>query len=368
MVRNSLVALLILLCPVCLFATTPSISNVTGTVSQGQTLTISGSTMVDEDKTNWINATSNDGPDFTSGTSYGFEGSGPCNSDGSCSAGQDKYYWSPDDSNHRTLIYDSDIKLMGNKSLRGNDYGAEAGHNLSTGAFFYTTDPTEMYVRWYSRWGSTGSNIWPTNHVKMIDLPASTNMWYWQPPATGGTTLPTQLNMRYGDVDHYYTINNFLQLNRWYCFETRLKISSPLNWTTWVDNLQIASATPSASDGVHLGWFLFNAPNLRGTDSTFNFTMWTDNMTVSSARVYCSTMVEICNSATYSGATCVKQPLTTISDNSIVITADLTGLTGDKYLYVTNNKQETSSAYNLSGETSPAKTVGGTLIQGAVCR
>jgi hypothetical protein len=349
------IVFIVLLFPVIANATTPAVSNVTGTVEAGQILTITGTTMVDEDKTNWIDATANGGPNFTTGDDYGFE---------HATYESTIYPATPDDNNERVISYDSSVKLMGNRSLKGYDAGASNGNMISTGVYMYTNGASEYYVRWYGRWHTTGATQWPTLWSKMMDLPGSSAMWYWQPPA--GSNYPTQLNMRYNDTDHVNSVSNFLQADRWYCFETRMKVNATSNWTTWVDGTQIATASPTLGEGVNLDWILFNGPNYSGTDSSFTMTAWTDNMTVSSARVYCSTMVEICNSATYSGATCVKQPLTTIGDTSIVVTADLTGLSAPYYLYVTNNKQETSSAYSLSGggDSAPPMMSGGTITGG----
>lgn len=91
-------------------AATPTISNVSGTIATGQTLTITGSTMVDENKTNW-------GTAYKSGTKYGFEGS---------SYTSDGYYEAPDYT-PQERGYDSTVKLMGSKSFKGRIYGNSAG-------------------------------------------------------------------------------------------------------------------------------------------------------------------------------------------------------------------------------------------------
>jgi len=353
-VRNSFTfIIIILLWPVVLFATTPSISEVTGTISQGQTLTISGATMVDEDKTNW-------GTAYKSGTKYGFEGT---------SYTADGYGEAPD-STPQDRGYDTDVKLMGSKSFKGRIYGNSS--NCPTGNHscgLYVDDApvnTDIYVRMYSRWNSTGAgSVWPSSHIKMLDVQGTGDQMYFQPVAGG--SLPTQMSMIYDSATHNYSVTNFLQENRWYCVEARFKSSSPHNFTSWIDGVQLASSTPSSVGSY--SYVLFNMIN--ACDFTnLDLTNWTDNFVLSSSRVYCSTKVEICDSSTYLGATCVQQPLTTISDSSIVITADLSGLgEGPYYLFVTNNKQELSAAYNLEGGTpSTPPTISGISVSGGSIR
>ena len=52
--------------------TTPAISNVSGTVSAGQTLTITGTNMVNEDDTDWLTFFNTTNPNASS-----FEGANP---------------------------------------------------------------------------------------------------------------------------------------------------------------------------------------------------------------------------------------------------------------------------------------------------
>lgn len=85
---------------------TPTITSVSGTVSAGQTITITGTYMCDEDKTNW-------GTAYQSGNKYGFEGT---------SYTADGYADAPD-FNPQDRGYDTDVKLMGSKSFKGRIYG-----------------------------------------------------------------------------------------------------------------------------------------------------------------------------------------------------------------------------------------------------
>ena len=92
--------------------------------------------------------------------------------------------------------------------------------------------------------------------------------------------------------------------------------------------------------------------NLGGTGTDFDLYNWTDGFTISTSRVYPSSVIEIGNNSTYALSTKVYQAPTALSDTSVAITCDLTGLgAGPYYLWVTNNKQERSDPYDLSGGT-----------------
>jgi hypothetical protein len=90
--------------------------------------------------------------------------------------------------------------------------------------------------------------------------------------------------------------------------------------------------------------------NLAETGSDFDLTNWTDGFTISTSRIYCSSIIEIGNSSDYATADKVYQEPIYLSDGSVQIKANLTGLgSGPYYLWVTNNQQERSAPYPLSG-------------------
>lgn len=184
---------------------------------------------------------------------------------------------------------------------------------------------------------------------------------FLQPEA--GVNLPTRMDMVYDSTNHYYTVSNFLTDNRWYCMEARFKTSSPYNFTTWVDGVQLASVTPSSPNQPTLLMFnIINANEFTNLD----LTNWTDGLTVSTSRIYCSSVIEIGNNSDYATATKKYQEPIYLSDGSIQIKADLAGLgSGPYYLWVTNNKQERSVAYNLSagGDITPPATPQGLSVQ-----
>lgn len=325
-------------------ATTPTISNVSGTVATGQTLTISGANMVDENKTNWHAL-------FSSGNLYGFEGT---YADQVSDPGwdlEDRYNHAPDADPGETT-YDSTVKLMGNNSYKGRIVGAHSS-NASAGLLIDTGISTgDLYVRLYSRWHSAGTiSKWPTSHIKMLDIQGSgggADQMYFQPSATDGSTLPTEMNMTYNSASHSYSVNNFLEDNRWYCMEARFNNTATPNFSTWVDGVQLANISSGLGDLAYMQAVLFGMINLTGTESDFDLTEWIDGFTVSTSRVYCSSVIEIGNSSNYATATKVYQEPLYLSDGSVQIKANLTGLgSGPYYLFVTNNRQETGSAYLL---------------------
>lgn len=316
-----------------LFAATPQIVDVSGTIRSGSVLTINGQYLMDENKTNWLSP-------FKSGTAYGFEGS---------SYTADGYDAAPDEMIHGTRGYDSNVKLSGNKSIYGRVTAA-----TKTGAGFYReldSTTTDLYLRFYARWHSAGGWKWPESYIKMTMNGGSlSGGLYLEPNYTNGSTLPNQVQMVYNDAPHFHSVSNFLQDNRWYCMEVRYKTSASNNvFTAWIDGVQIDSISNHNSVGNQARFF-FGIVNMCCQGSGFDLTQWIDQLAASSSRIYCSSIVEIGNNSNYATATKVHQPLTSLSDASISVTVDLTGLgSGPYYLWVTNNRQERSAGYPLSG-------------------
>lgn len=314
------------------FSATPQISTVTGTVQNGSILTVNGQYLVDEDKTNWISM-------LQSGSAYGFEGSS-YTSDG---------YGAAPDANRAEPTYDSNVKLMGSKSYKGHVTGASSNcpaGNRSAGAYV-SAGGSDIYVRMYSRWYSAGtSSKWPASHIKMLDVQGTGDQLYFQPAAGGN--LPTQMSMIYNSSTHNYTVNNFLQQNRWYCMEAHFKASSPTNFTAWVDGVQLANVNNVSVGSIQ--YVLFGLINLCDTGSDFDLSHWIDNFAVSTTRIFPSSTIEVGNSSDYASSTKVYQEPVLLSDGSVQIKLNLTGLgAGPYYLWVTNNRQARSAAFSLSG-------------------
>jgi len=322
------------------YATTPTISDVSGTIATGQTITISGTTMVDEDKTNWSTGNS---VNFKTGTAYGFEGSDPI-ADGYNRSGTN-------------ITHDTSIKLSGSKSIKGECSGS--GHAIPCNAYIY--DPsvsgnTVLYIRGYQRWHLNSSG-YPSDNMKMwwIGGGSGGELYFFQPYMPGGTPgRPSTFYGLWGEiptVDQKAIPSGMLEDDRWYCFEMQINRQGTTPYTTksWIDNTLLHDQVSTHGGAWVGGWVSFLSENFSSTQTT-NFTVWADNMVLSNSRIYCSSIIEIGNSSDYATATKKYQAPVTLSDGSIQIKVDLTGLgSGPYYLWVTNNRQEQSAVYALSG-------------------
>jgi hypothetical protein len=322
-----------------LWATTPTIINVAGNVANGQVLTITGTTMMDEDKTNWDTT---GGVNLQTGPAYGFEGS-DFKSDG---------YEFTSDGVGVSIGYSSSVKLSGNKSARFHIDGQHTdtiNHNPHASADIYygKQNLTTVYVRGYTRYDGTG---WPNHYFKHWWTLATDGSYLVMQPDASGPSLPSGFD--YGDGNGGNIINfpsGTLERGRWYCLELELMVrNGQVEMTPWIDGVK-GTTYRTGSPAIEMDWYEFGIINLNGTDSNFVVDNYVDNFALSkSSRIYCSSIIEIGNNANYLTANKVYQQPLYLSDSSIQIKANLTGLgAGPYYLWVTNNKQERSAAYQL---------------------
>src|SRR5271169_1052256 len=132
MKKSLLIVILLIILGICFLkmaeATTPTLSSVSGTIATGQTLTISGANMVNEDHTNWDSFFS------TNPNASGFEGSSftsdgyTAPSGGVCNPGPSGRCY--------PATYDSTVKLMGNQSVK---FHLESVDNTETNVVSYFT-------------------------------------------------------------------------------------------------------------------------------------------------------------------------------------------------------------------------------------
>jgi len=316
-------------------AAAPTVVNVSGSVQTGQILIITGTNMVNENKANWD-------PFFTSNANAsGFEGSNPA-SDGYSAIG-------PSDG-----IYDSTVKIMGNKSVKfhvnGSSSNCPNGNLTSYNAMAAANGSGSVwYMRAYVRYHSA-DGTWPTSQIKMLYPWAHGSVEYEPFDSTGN--LPAQMDLEYpgaggGLVSHQANIPSGQLLNdRWYC--TELRIGSDHSVQAWVDGQSIHNGTSTDDSGNP--YLLFGIVNLCGTGSSFSLDNWVDGLVLSSTRVYPAAVVEISNNPTYGSGTKVYQEPVYLSDSSIQIKVNLSGLgSGPYYLWITNNQQQRSGTYSLSG-------------------
>lgn len=322
------------------YAATPTISSVSGTVSSGQTLTISGSHMMDESNANWDS-------NFRSYSNmYGFEGT----------LGADGFYYGPGSPGNFEVYYDTSTKLMGNKSLKMHVSGkSSCSPNCgSAGMLTYPHDSaSQQYWRFYARFNAT-NNIWPDVYTKQYGLQGGQAIWYQDLQAGSQPSgAPSGILFNTNGTNTGY-LSLPLKNDRWYLFEGHA-VSGTLEW--WIDNgayhyVETPSTTFSA------GITLFGIINYATISNVSDFTEWMDNYAYSAnTRIYASSVIEISGD---DGATWKYQPPTSLSDTTISILQELPTLTAANYqLRVTNNLRQTSAIYNLSGS--------GTVVINGVC-
>lgn len=306
-------------------AVTPVIKDVNGTVSTGQTLTIGGSNMVQENSGSWL-------PMFKSGTAFGFEGSSP-SADG---------YWAL----HSGGSYDSTVKLSGNKSMKFHVGGACSTVSSNLADYAGISGVSDMYARAYIRYYSPPGQ-WFKMQDKTFHAWFNPQQYVFEIANTPDGSRPSSFQAEWDDASHYANIpGGVLQDNRWYYVELHWKSGSPNVYQVWVDGVQIFNANPKAFSP---GYFLFGIVNMCGTSSGFTHDRWFDGFALSTARIYPSSTIEVSNNSTYGAGTVKYQEPIYLSDGSVQIKLDLTGLgTGPYYLWVTNNNQERSAVFNLA--------------------
>ena len=366
--------------------TTPTISNVTGTISTGQTLTITGTNMVQENKTSWLNL-SPGGPNFSSGSAYGFEGTSPSTD----------LYWAGGD---HGCSYDTSVKLMGNNSYKCTVSGRACQYgglwDNTTGGCVVYGDPcpsghscvSQSYVADYSSFGINNNNYYgrayfrytntsgvvPNEANKMFILSANNGEIIMQPEpnqvsvpetvdANNEIGFSAQVMKSNGDKLKYTGAfpGNLMEMDRWYLLEWYLNQPGG-TFQLWIDGIQYVN-TPTATTGYSYNYTDFGIVNAKNViSSSFSETLRMDGFTLSSTRIGAASVIEVSGDGFSPGHPKYQEPLT-LGDTSSQIKLDLTGLTGTNYqLRITNNQQQTSSVYNLTGGDTPtnvAPTIAG---------
>jgi hypothetical protein len=322
--RKNITKLLLISIPIALlifpskfvYSAAPVISSVTGVLQVGQTITISGLNMMDEDNTNWLDM-------FKTGTSYGFEGSTPSSDRYNCTSGS----------------YSSSVKLSGSKSIDYHVSGATSGGGQLESRCWVDYSGSDYWVRGNVRWDVTGG--WAANYIKML---LGHPGFYFQPEA--GSGLPSTMML---DTIGPKIPSGKLESGRWYCIEAHIKRTSPTTFLAYMDGSLLGST--SGSGGTN-DWVEFGIVNLSGTGSSFDLHHYWDNFVISTSRVYPSSTIEVSNNAVYGSGTIKWQEPIYLSDGMAQVKLNLTGLgSGPFYLWVTNNRQERSQGFVLKGLT-----------------
>ena len=333
-------------------AATPQISSVAGNMTNGDTVTVYGSNLVDENTTNWILFFQNN-PNASS-----FEGASPA-ADGYSQMGP------------TGGTYVANMKLLGNQSINFPVSLASTGpgpnqltnyNAIETGG----PDGQDLWFRFYVAWDSP-CNLWPTNHIKMIDdIAGSTgDQWYFQPAATTGLSLPSSMVGGWDSASHSAGIpSGKLQNNRWYCMEMHWKTTPPYSFQAWVDGAQIFNASPTNPSS--LAGIEFGVINAWSTPWKFSLNHWWDGFAISTSRVYPASTIQVGNSPTYGwGNEQYQQPIA-LNDNDVQFVLNTRAVgSGPYYLWITNNSQVLNAPYEFhtsgssGGPTSPSAPGGG---------
>lgn len=245
---------------------------------------------------------------------------------------------------------DSAISLFGSKSLKNSYSGAHSGPDGHIARYYPSaaTLSPPYWVRVYLRSDTTtlGDGSWPDTYSKIIShYQFGVNALFldWTPgaPPTSCTVI---------DSTNHPTSSFVFVEKRWHCVEERIPSAGSPQCLVYFDGALIfddsSVFTPptSAAEGLEFD------TNRGSTGAGYFQQTWHDGVVLSSTRVGLASRVEISNNSTHGAGTLVYQLPEKLSDTSNQVNCDLTGLgAGPYYLFVTNNRGETSAAFNLSG-------------------
>jgi hypothetical protein len=253
--------------------------------------------------------------------------------------------------------YVTDISLMGNKAAYIYDSVSCPAGSTGCGGIRLLMGYTfgDIYHSAYVRY----AGYWPTQYMKMVE---TSGRWYFQPEMKGGSD-PTRMWLISGPNELYANLPTPLKKQSWHYWEIHLRVSPPL-FEAWWDGTKIATWNPP-SGGQTSNWEELGIPNYSGSGAYIK--MWIDRAVYSSSRIYPASTIEIGNSPTYgSGVKKWQEPIH-LSDTSIQVKIDLSGLgKGPYYLWVTNNEQERSSPLKIdtgSEDLPPSPPSGLTILQ-----
>lgn len=332
--------------PALAFAVTPTITGTSGTLQTGQTLTIAGTSMVQEDQTNWD-------PMFANASTSGFEGTSLV-ADGYTTSG--------------CPSYTSAVKLMGAQSVNMHDSGQHIrlanGSGLGSCNWQWDvqaarpgTTWTDVYLRTYSRWNNTS---WATIDTKYWWIAGGNNYAFFNLMSNSDGSAPSEFGVLTSGVGNWVTgliPGGAIKNNRWYLFEAHFRTAGAGAWVLelWIDNQRILSrSVPDGPSPNPAGWGWESNTNYFDTPAGWVSDQWQDGFAVSKTRVGPASLVEIGNCSTYTSGTKIYQEPLFLSETSSQIKVNLAGLgTGPYFLWVTNNRNEQSLPLSLGGTGTP---------------
>lgn len=344
--------------------TAPSISNVTGTISNGQTLTISGTSLLNENTVNWVRNDDYSGS-ISSQTYFTNLATGDLNyayAPNSASLG-----WAASVAASNTATIDTVNYLMGDRSVRLYE-NTPCGDATSCGitVLYATTSslPNVYYVSTYFKYTGSIADYYQKFYLTV----GGSGQFYIQPHCNGDGTATgwTVGNGTYncgGLVFGTCSCGSFTwPANEWHHFEAQI---DRINYsgdriTIWIDGVQDYQYTFASHNSASPTYNEIGIPNWssgdNGNPTAVPVTMWINRYVHSSARINPSCMIEVGNSPTYSAGSVVKQLPVYLSDSSVQFKLNTTGLgSGPYYLWVTDNRQaRNGTPYQLGSSTGSA--------------
>lgn len=326
------------------YPATPTILNVRGTVATDRIISISGVNLMNLNTTNWLKSENN----------ASFEGADSFIKE---AANADGWIWNPAECGaDKNGQYTKDVKLIGNKAaLLINDCCNCPSTISCCGNRLLTYNMDGRSSGYYAGYFRYSGSKWPSGYLKFILVATHGNgLIYFQPWGWTNSTSTGKITEYFlrdnGGSDVYGTFSppKNIGLNEWHHFELYIQYTLPKRIDAWIDGQLIGSINPNSS-GPTLYWDEIGFPNLNGFVAPDWIAIYMDMIAYSSSRIYPASKIEVSNNSFYGqGVVRWQEPLK-ISDTEIQIKLDLAGLgTGPYYLWITNNRQERSTAFPLS--------------------
>lgn len=341
--------------PISVSAATPTISNVSGTVANGQTLTIAGTNMIQENTANWIRTDS--AYDTSSATVLDETYFNASDCTGTFTTGQKMcslgwYFDNAASSPENTATFDTSFYLLGSKSVRLNENNLNCIQATSCGADalehvkdMSTTAP--WYVSSYANYHGSFST-----HYEKFYLGCNAGICRYLDYGNNSDSSANGFNLKNGGESGPTNSGGFpWTTDQWHYWELKVDpTTSPGDtFTIWWDGKQVSQYTFNTHSGGQASFSEVGVPNWSELDggTLSPVTVWINRYAFSTSEIYPASVVEISGDG---GSTWTYQIPTHLSDMSSAITANLPTLTAASYkLRVTNNQQQTSAMYNLTG-------------------
>lgn len=313
--------------------TTPTISDVTGTVETGQIVTIAGAYLYDQDRTDL---------DLTAAKA---------NMEGA-SAAADGYNGGGGSSYHGSLKIWKDGSVIGKRNTGPGQYTNGIWNND------WDQSAQTRYVRFMAYWdASVGDGSWPDNYMKVwYNAPYPTQQYPFDLKGKPSGAAPDSINW----IDQNVTGNDIstaslpeaVQNGKWNSVILGLPQGSPHLFECWWNGVKIVDVEWSQSPQSDTNpWDTQLDTNSDACGAGLAIDTYFGMIEHSSSRLYDPTMVHIGNTSDFATASPKYQYLTQISDTENKIEVDLTGLgEGPYWMWVTNARNERSVAYSLSGD------------------